>query len=469
MIVEYEFPALSPRARTGLFAAAMVMATAASLIGLSGIKSPLIPLGIWFGLGLLVVAFRAQPTALELLFLSLPPILVLLPAALNVKEIYLTIVWLVLLLAVWYVKGLGGLWSQRAVRTPYALPFIFYILIFIASDFINPKTSSSYTAPPQVISLIFFYWLLAQVVGGKNLIRLLKALLIGCAVSCLGFAIAFSGSSARAIMAGLAYGIGRPDVLNANANAWALYPMIGLPILIGLILYGGLRRRDGLWILPVGILLSAVAIINMSRSALLGIFMSLLFAAAWHRRARTLLMIGTLCGTGLLAILKPEVFSMIGAALRLQRGLSGRQNIWPVALDLMGSHPFLGIGPGCFKARFFFHIPFMTNGLKAGISQPSAHNAFLAIGADLGVFALLLALFIFGFFAYRSFRLWKKTRHKPNFLTLVIICSLMMAGFMRALFETDFIEPHGYITENLLLLTLLAFQDRLYAEEYPAP
>jgi hypothetical protein len=53
-----------------------------------------------------------------------------------------------------------------------------------------------------------------------------------------------------------------------------------------------------------------------------------------------------------------------------------------------------------------------------------------------------------------------------DFPILVAICAMMIAGLTRSMFETDFIYLHGYIIDNLILLILLAVQDRLYSREF---
>jgi O-antigen ligase len=191
------------------------------------------------------------------------------------------------------------------------------------------------------------------------------------------------------------------------------------------------------------------------------------FLAFTHRPARKYFWMAIIGGILVLVILSPETLKILSGTLRLRGGLSGREDIWPMALRTIFEHPFFGLGPSWFEQRFFFLSPLMTNGLYSAISKPSAHNAFLTIGTDLGFFASLLSLAIFALFATRTRALWSRLKNTPDFGILAGISALVLAGFMRALFETDTILPYRYFTINSLLIALLAIQDRLYTREFP--
>lgn len=213
-------------------------------------------------------------------------------------------------------------------------------------------------------------------------------------------------------------------------------------------------------------MLIMVAFISMSRSALLAAGTSLAFLAVTHRRARKYFWAALIGGVLVFLFITPGALTMLSAALRFHSGLSGREDIWPMALRVISEHPFFGLGPSWFEERFFFLSPFMANGLYSAISKPSAHNAFFTIGTDLGLFASILALGIFALFVSRTRTLWSRLKNTPDFGILVGLGALALAGFVRALFETDVLLPYRYFTINVLLVVVLALQDQLYAREF---
>jgi len=447
-------------------AAAILIVGLSLAIAASSLKSPLLPIAFWAGLLFLVLLYRLRPTALEILFFLLAPNLVLIPAATKIAESRTGLIWIILLLIIWYFKGMRGRWTQKSVRTPYVYLLVALCIILMVSLFVTPKFSLSYTTPPQALALVFVYWMLAQSLSGENFKRLLTALFLGTVAGAVGFLIAVGGGATRATLMNAAYGFTRSFVLDYNPNFWGKYVYIGLPLAAVLLLYLYKDKRHWLWIIPGALMLFMVAFISMSRSALLAAGTSLAFLAFTHRRARKFFWVAIVGGMMVLLFLTPETLAMLSGALRLRSGLSGREDIWPLALQVISEHPFVGLGPSWFEERFFFLSPFMTNGLYSAISKPSAHNAFLTIGTDVGIFASIFALGIFFLFASRTRALWDRLKNTPNFGILVGLSALVLAGFVRALFETDTILPYRYFTINSLLIALLALQDQLYSREF---
>jgi len=439
------------------------------MIALQALKSPLLPIGLWVGMLVLCALAILKITPQEMLYFILPSVLLSFTALTGVKSIYFTILWLSLVLSFWIIKRTihGG--TETPQRAAYVLPFIAIGLTAILSVLFNSKYTVSFGSLAQCLALAPLYWLIVQVLSGVDYRRLFIALILGSVVAALSFLVAFAGGSPGAVWAGMVYGFMRPVVLEQNPNSWALYPLMGLPLIAGLWIYGSRDWRNWLWLLPSALALLSVALITMSRSALLGVLMGLLFLLAAHPRGRRFLVVAPFVGLVALLALSPDTLSVLESVLRLRSGLSGRGELWSVVLAIMADHPLLGVGPGGLHDRYFFYAPYLPNGLAFTVDPPSAHNAFLNVGVELGIPAMLLTSTIFILFAYRSYLLWNRLKGRPDFAILVICSALMVAGFFRALFEVDFILPHGYVYENLLLITVLAVQDQLYNREFAPP
>ncbi len=450
-------------------AAAVLIVGLSLAVAASSLISPLLALAFWVGLLFLILLYRLRPSAMEMLFFLLPPTIVLIPAATKVSESRTGLVWIILLLIIWYFKGMRGRWTQKSVCTPYLYFFIGYCCLLFLSFIINPKSAETYASMPQALSLILAYWVVTQAMSEESSPRLLAAIFLGMAASGLGFLIAFSHGSLQVTLTSLKqYSVIRPFVLGYNPNLWGRYVLYGLPLAAGLMLYHYKIRRHGWWLIPSALMLLMIALIIMSRVAWLAGGMGILFVMATHRRARKFIWIGAIGGGLFLLLSNLEFLIRLSSLFRLESGLSGREDIWPMALNVIADHPLFGLGPGMFKERFFFNAPFMTNGLISGISKPTAHNVFLAISTDIGIFAAILALSVFVLYGFRTLALWRRLKNTPYFGILVSINAVLIAGLIRALFDTDIILPHRYFTVNGILIVLLAFQDQLYARVLPS-
>ena len=444
----------------------MLLLGLAALLVRLGDMSPLIPIGLGLAFLTLWLQGKGKITTTEILFFMLPLVLMLFSALTEVPSIYFAVLWLAMLVLVWVARGVQGGWNQTGVRTPYAFLFLPLGGIVIVSVFLNATYKLSIGALAQCLALAPLYWLMAQILASANYRRILLALLLAASLGSLVFIMAFSGNSPRLALAGMMYGIFRAEVLGLNPNTWGMYPLIGLPIAAGLLFYPTGKRLG--WLLPALCtpLLLSVALLTLSRSAMLSSAAAITFLLVTHQKLRKYILAIPLAGFALLLILGSKSWILTESILRVGSGLSGRGSIWTICLNIIEEHPFFGLGPGGFRTRFFFHKPFLPNGLDFTLDPPSTHNAFLNLAVELGIPAMLVALLIFLLFFHRALPLWKRLKGQPDFAVQAICCAMMVGGLVRALFEVDFILPHGFFYENLVLMTLLAIQDLFYHREY---
>jgi|GEM_PF-3522688 len=436
------------------------------LLAVRSEKSLLWAAAFWIILGLGLFCLWIKPRIPEILMFLLLPLGTAVVALAGVSTLAVAVAWVAMLLGWWYLDGVSGQWRTPAVKTAFAPLLILYSFLFIISAFANRSHESVYLSFVKVVPLVGIYWIWAQVMRGQDLRRLLVALMWGCVGASLVFLYFFRGMSAKAALGGLIYGVGRPTILGLNANTWAALAMFGLVVLATLLFWERRRRRDLLWMIPAGLVLTATAVVNMSRSALLGMMGGIALVMVFHPRGRRLMLAGSAGLFAYLAVFKPEILALMAQMFRFKAGLSGRETIWATAWQVITENPFLGLGPGWFRERVFFYAPFSRNGLTMGIDQLNTHNAFLMISVDLGLFATLTALAILGLFALRSYQLWPRLKGRPEFAILVGLNALVFCAVLRSLFEVYFIAPHIYLDQSLVLITFLALQDILYSREF---
>jgi len=87
---------------------------------------------------------------------------------------------------------------------------------------------------------------------------------------------------------------------------------------------------------------------------------------------------------------------------------------WQTALKMIKDYPLLGIGWSKFGIYYYFYKPNLAN------MSHYAHNVFLQITAELGIFGLLAFLSILFFFLKESLKIIKKD---PSILKFSLLCS----------------------------------------------
>jgi O-antigen ligase len=161
----------------------------------------------------------------------------------------------------------------------------------------------------------------------------------------------------------------------------------------------------------VMIVLIAGLLATNSRAAYLAVFISLSYIGI-HRPYRALIK-GGLAGVLVIALWSWHNIEFAAVAFkslfRPEYGLSSRGQVWRHSLELIERHPWLGVGPGNFAKQYFNQFGFFVYDYPAEIlEQPvrvqldwshyvynfHAHNAYLQVMGEYGLFAL--PLFVFG-------------------------------------------------------------------------
>ena len=210
-------------------------------------------------------------------------------------------------------------------------------------------------------------------------------------------------------------------------------------------------------------LLSSIVLVGLSgsRGSAISLGVTLLVFLAW-KQTRAWGLAG-LVFLGLAAILAPFVFSTIVGRFLGAPGetlLSGRENLWPAAWQLISDHPLLGVGIG---NSIYQVIPYLIH-LGANISMQSGesiHNPILTVWAETGIPGLLLYLGIL-FSAVGSFVHQYVRFRKLNLQVLLPYFALVTAALSGYL--TSWIKGGGLETDYFyfLLLALLLVPSRLW-------
>jgi len=168
------------------------------------------------------------------------------------------------------------------------------------------------------------------------------------------------------------------------------------------------RRRRLLWSVCC-LLLLAATLATLSRGALVG----LSALAPWAIATRRVPVTGLLLGLAALFSVAAIAFALWAPLLqdRLElkssaadKNVAGRQALWLGAMRMAGDRPLTGVGPGRFRIEARSYV--RNNPLV--IEKPVAHNSYLHVLAETGVFGLIAFV---GFLA-SSWRLLGRGRRR---------------------------------------------------------
>ncbi|MFA5156171.1 MAG: O-antigen ligase family protein [Candidatus Omnitrophota bacterium] len=184
----------------------------------------------------------------------------------------------------------------------------------------------------------------------------------------------------------------------SHYNSLGAYLTVALPLAVSLMFYSGLKRifKSGLIIETA--LLGTCLLMTSSRGSWLGFTSALFFMLFLRSNGRRLLV--------LFAIFVAAITLIQGlrerAILTFQpRGDADRLIMWETALRIIKGTPFFGKGVGTFMDYFHKYTP--------ELYVQYAHNCFLQLWAETGIFGLLSFLLFIGSILTKSAKLAMRT------------------------------------------------------------
>jgi O-antigen ligase len=227
-------------------------------------------------------------------------------------------------------------------------------------------------------SFAMVFVILSQFGGDRTLQRRIAwVLAVTAAISAgLGVANYFNGSQQYA------------QLPYSNQNDFAFILATSLPLMFWLL--GGSARARLLALPMIGLVFGAI-LLSLSRGALVGLCAGFVFLLLTDRRRVQLALVAAavaFVGGALLVHSNPQRFqSALFAKQQIaQENVTTRFEAWNAAATLATDHPFLGVGPGNFQ----FYYNALTGRPPGTLTLTVAHDAYLDIGAELGLAAMFL-------------------------------------------------------------------------------
>ncbi|MDO8488504.1 MAG: O-antigen ligase family protein, partial [Candidatus Omnitrophota bacterium] len=209
----------------------------------------------------------------------------------------------------------------------------------------------------------------------------------------------------------------------SHYNAFGGYLVVVLSLVCALLLKNNYPKLKIFSLSVLAILSTVTIIFTFSRGSWLATFISFIFIVIFSKgNIKRLIPVFLLVA----ALFLLPVFSARLSLTFKPGGDSDRFRYWLVALDMIKAHPFFGVGAGTFMANFAKYLP--------NYNAAYAHNCYLQIWAETGIFALLsFSGFIFSFLylAIRRFIVLK------DFVLLGLLAGAV--GFLvHSFFDTNF-------------------------------
>jgi putative inorganic carbon (HCO3(-)) transporter len=205
-------------------------------------------------------------------------------------------------------------------------------------------------------------------------------------------------------------------------NDFGTYLIVVLSLVIALYISGLLKNISKWSSLVLTILLGTCLILTFSRggwiSFVLAVILMTILSGEYQKTFPILVIFLVLL---FIPLFQKRLFSIFESGAD-----ADRFKYWYAALMMIKEHPFLGQGLGTFMDHFSRFQPTLY------VSY--AHNCYLQIWAESGIFSLLSFLFFTGAVLYKAV---KKFHKNHDFLLLGIICALF--GFLiHSALDTQF-------------------------------
>jgi putative inorganic carbon (HCO3(-)) transporter len=200
----------------------------------------------------------------------------------------------------------------------------------------------------------------------------------------------------------------------------------------------------------IGLIVSLVSMViclnlNSSRGAWLGNICAMVFLGVMMNK-KVLLVLCLAIIISLLFLPEKQMYRIKNMFNLQYRANAERVYLWQGALAMIKERPFIGHGPGSFQTLYPKYVPVISEETKKGFypahGHRHAHNIFIHLAAEAGIFAFLTIIWLLG----ASFRwTWQVFKHTgTNWLKILAL------GIMACLIDFSI---HGMVDYTLTGMT----------------
>ena len=348
-------------------------------------------------------------------------------------------------------------WEWKWTKTPLDMPIISLLVLSIISGIFSMHRPSSLSALSLLMSHLALFYLSVDIIQYRAYLKQFTYLIISLGVILCGFGFikwyGFNPFPWWEYPDLEQIKLHRLSSTYVNANNFAGYLEMILPVITGLILTGYASRRK-IPMIILSLLMSWALVLTYSRGGWVAAASGLLFLSViltidqQVNQKKILLLLGS-------SILIASFLILFSASLTdrfltiwqqsFLPSFRGRIIAWHGIIKMISDYPFLGIGPGTFETIFSQYQP---PGLLAYYSK--AHNDYLQFLSEVGI----LFIPIFFWTAVQLFRTgFGKMKNTSRLIRGTTAGA--MAGIVSILVHS-IVDFNLHIPANSLLFTILA-------------
>ncbi|MBM3251208.1 MAG: O-antigen ligase family protein [Candidatus Omnitrophica bacterium] len=330
-------------------------------------------------------------------------------------------------------------------KTPIGPAFLSLIIISLFSFFNSVSLRSSIGGIEKLLKYGFLFMALAEFTKDKiHLRRIAIAIICGLYLASLdGFYQLYFGKDLfRGRPCDFVIGIARMKATFPHTNVFAVYLALFLPLLGALFLYYAKGKRKILLGLSWALITYAL-FLTFSRGAIAGMAAAFLFMALVRKNK---LVIALLIAALILIpfMLPNNIKNWVKNTDYTWEILLNktRMDIYRTSLNMIKGHPFLGVGVNTYCLNYQKYKVRETYGSGGEDLSYYAHNIFLHMASEIGLFGL----FIFLWLLFIIFVRWKKFYFQcdSDFLK---VCSLGIIGGIIAFLVNGLTETTLYYSK----------------------
>jgi O-antigen ligase len=364
------------------------------------------------------------------------------------------------LLAVLFLRRFGLDWKNYPAIPK---PITYFLILYYASMIVSMVMSDYPTAAMPLLfrQTAFFvttYVLFSLIRDEQDIKLYLFALMLATSILVASSLVMFVTEGTNFF--NLAGYRKRVSGLISNIDAITAFYMIVYPLTIALIIRS--KNRLAKWFSGLFLIyLSLGLLLTMSRSAISGVLVSSLIMFYILKRKYFYRITVALLAVFIVIILYEPLGKFSALLFRMEAGLTSRDHLWSIALNIIKDNPVFGLGPGAYKTEVLNYFPVMFNTWSGDLllrlfemtqtSSNMSHNFYLFFFSEMGIFGLITAtVFTVLFFkiGLRALRSYKNDVEERYYL----IVALFAAGasmFVRNLVDSIGLLYYGWITADL--------------------
>ena len=339
----------------------------------------------------------------------------------------------------------------RIKRTPLDVPIVLFLFIFIASCFNSNYAYASIMEFTKLFTLASIFYLTVNFIKTKEDIRkILNSILVVITAIALFGILQYMGAIDRSWWA-------RENFLSAtyvNHNHFAGLLELGIPLSIGLFLSERILGKKSLYLYSTLVLCTAF-LLSMSRGGWLSLLISMLFmimciaiSGKFQLTKKTgIAILFLMIAVGVFALKAADENLLLNRVSSYRHlDFSGRLDIWKGSLGLIKDNWLLGTGPG----TFIYNFPkYRLAGMNMLVNY--AHNDYLHVLSEMGVFALAIMTFIIFTIVKKAIKTYRVAKSSFKMWISLALATGILSIAIHGIGDFNF-----YIPGNAILFTVFS-------------